>query len=186
MPSIADCLNRRYSIYSAVFLYKASSFGSFTSTSEQEEVAKLVGDFIATLERAATTRQHISWRYSKLLKALWLRKSGGGRTPSVRPNPQHSKEAMQARLGGSNIGMSNSPEMQDLISRYSGPELDAATFAMEYESMGSGSIDSFSQIDFDPISATMQHMNQSNSMLDSLFNFDSINVVPPFMENMAL
>lgn len=93
---------------------------------------------------------------------------------------------MQARLGDSNIDIGNSPEMQDLVSRYSGPEEGVANFAMEYGSMDSGSIDSFSQIGFDSFSATMQHMDQSTSMLDSLFSFDNINVVPPFMENMAL
>lgn len=82
--------------------------------------------------------------------------------------------------------MDNSPEMHDLMSRYSAQDMDAPMHTMEYQSMGSGSIDSFSQIDFDPFSATMQNMDQTSSMLDSLFSFDNINVVPPFMENMAL
>lgn len=54
------------------------------------------------------------------------------------------------------------------------------------ESMGFGLNESFSAIGLDAFSAAMQNVDQTNSMLDSLFSFDNMNVVPPFVDNMAL
>lgn len=59
-----------YTIYSAVFLYKAAAFGAF-SASQHKDIVELVQRFICVLEQAATCDSHIGYRYSKLLKRIW-------------------------------------------------------------------------------------------------------------------
>lgn len=60
-----------YTIYSAVFLYKAAAFGAF-SPSQHKDIVELVQRFIRILEQAATSDSHIGYRYSKLLNRIWL------------------------------------------------------------------------------------------------------------------
>ncbi|KAJ5492164.1 transcriptional regulator family: Fungal Specific TF [Penicillium expansum] len=60
-----------YTVYSAVFLYKADVFGALVST-EHTEVANLVQRFIQVLEDAAISDCHIASRFASLLKRMWL------------------------------------------------------------------------------------------------------------------
>lgn len=61
----------RYIIYSAVFLYKADFFGTF-SRAERTEIAHLVQQITHVLEEAAASDSHIGSRYAKLLTQMWL------------------------------------------------------------------------------------------------------------------
>ncbi|KAJ5372454.1 hypothetical protein N7517_004460 [Penicillium concentricum] len=74
-----------YTVYSAVFLYKADVFGALVST-EYAEIAYLVQQFIRTLEEAAISDCHIASRFASLLKRMWIsgrqRSSLGGTIPS--------------------------------------------------------------------------------------------------------
>lgn len=63
--------SNRYTVYSAVFLYKADVFGALVST-EHTEVANLVQSFIQVLEDAAISDCHIASRFASLLKRMWL------------------------------------------------------------------------------------------------------------------
>ncbi|KAF9894978.1 hypothetical protein FE257_004602 [Aspergillus nanangensis] len=60
-----------YTVYSAVFLYKAAIFGALVST-EHTELANLVQQFIRILEEAAISDCHIASRFASLLKHMWL------------------------------------------------------------------------------------------------------------------
>ncbi|KAI3138431.1 transcriptional regulator family: Fungal Specific TF [Penicillium roqueforti] len=60
-----------YTVYSAVFLYKADVFGAVVST-EHTEVVNLVQHFIQVLEEAAISDSHIASRFASLLKRMWL------------------------------------------------------------------------------------------------------------------
>ncbi|KAJ5520264.1 hypothetical protein N7463_000717 [Penicillium fimorum] len=74
-----------YTVYSAVFLYKADVFGALVST-EYAEIAYLVQQFIQALEEASISDFHIASRFASLLKRMWSsgreRSSSGGTTPS--------------------------------------------------------------------------------------------------------
>ncbi|KAJ5610222.1 hypothetical protein N7510_006941 [Penicillium lagena] len=61
----------RYTVYSAVFLYKADVFGALVST-EYAEIAHLVQQFIQALEEAAISDCHIASRFASLLKRMWV------------------------------------------------------------------------------------------------------------------
>ncbi|KAJ5087487.1 hypothetical protein N7456_011103 [Penicillium angulare] len=59
-----------YTVYSAVFLYKADVFGALVST-EYAEIAYLVQQYIQALEQAAISDFHIASRFASLLKRMW-------------------------------------------------------------------------------------------------------------------
>jgi len=61
-----------YSIYSAVFLYKARSFGVMDEI-EQRQVRLLVSQSMDVLRRASVSTQDPGSRYARLLELLWLR-----------------------------------------------------------------------------------------------------------------
>lgn len=73
----------RYTVYSAVFLYKANVFGALLST-EYAEIAYLVKQFIQALEEAAISDSHIASRFASLLKRMWV---SGSQCSS--PSTQH-------------------------------------------------------------------------------------------------
>lgn len=69
---VEACQQRnRYIIYSAVFLFKADTFGALSKT-EHDEVVDLIQRFIHVMERTASSETHIALRYNKLLKKLWF------------------------------------------------------------------------------------------------------------------
>ncbi|CRL22014.1 Fungal transcriptional regulatory protein, N-terminal [Penicillium camemberti] len=72
-----------YTVYSAVFLYKANVFGALLST-EYAEIAYLVKQFIQALEEAAISDSHIASRFASLLKRMWV---SGSQCSS--PSTQH-------------------------------------------------------------------------------------------------
>lgn len=61
-----------YTIYSAVFLYKARSFGVLNET-EQRAVTNLVHQCIEVLRQASLSPQDAGSRYARLLELLWMR-----------------------------------------------------------------------------------------------------------------
>ncbi|OJI96894.1 hypothetical protein ASPVEDRAFT_260312 [Aspergillus versicolor CBS 583.65] len=60
-----------YTVYSAVFLYKAQVFGAL-GPAEKIEAASLVEQYIRVLERAATNEYHVANRFASLLKRMWM------------------------------------------------------------------------------------------------------------------
>lgn len=61
-----------YTIYSAVFLYKARSFGVMNEV-EQRTVSNLVHQCIDVLRQASLSPQDAGSRYARLLELLWMR-----------------------------------------------------------------------------------------------------------------
>lgn len=61
-----------YSIYSAVFLYKARSFGVMNE-SEQRPVQGLIQQVIDALRQASLSAQDPGSRYARLLELLWMK-----------------------------------------------------------------------------------------------------------------
>lgn len=64
-------VDHRYTVYSAVFLYKAGTFGALLRT-ESTEITYLVQQFIRMLEEAAIGDCHIASRFASLLKRMWI------------------------------------------------------------------------------------------------------------------
>lgn len=61
-----------YSIYSAVFLYKARSFGVMNEI-EERQVHSLIGQVMEVLRQASLSTQHPASRYARLLELLWTK-----------------------------------------------------------------------------------------------------------------
>ncbi|EXJ94911.1 hypothetical protein A1O1_00029 [Capronia coronata CBS 617.96] len=78
-----------YSIYSAVFLYKARSFGVMTDM-EERQVRQLVGQAMEVLRRASVSAQDPGSRYARLLELLWLK------TPKGSSHVQHHMQSPAA------------------------------------------------------------------------------------------
>ncbi|KPI42797.1 uncharacterized protein AB675_2215 [Cyphellophora attinorum] len=70
-----------YGIYSAVFLYKARSFGVMDQM-EERQVRQLVYHVTEVLKRASVSAQDPGSRYARLLELLWLKSP----TTTSRPN----------------------------------------------------------------------------------------------------
>ncbi|KIW54594.1 hypothetical protein PV05_06943 [Exophiala xenobiotica] len=66
-----------YCIYSAVFLYKARSFGVMTEI-EERQVRHLVIQAMDVLKRASVSAQDPGSRYARLLELLWVKPPKGG------------------------------------------------------------------------------------------------------------
>ncbi|KIW18964.1 hypothetical protein PV08_03253 [Exophiala spinifera] len=66
-----------YCIYSAVFLYKARSFGVMSET-EERQVWSLVGQVTDVLKRASVSAQDPGSRYARLLELLWVKPPKSG------------------------------------------------------------------------------------------------------------
>jgi Fungal specific transcription factor domain len=65
-----------YAIYSAVFLYKARSYGVMMN-SEEQSVREMILQTMAVLRRASLSPQDAGSRYAKLLELLWHRPRSG-------------------------------------------------------------------------------------------------------------
>lgn len=81
-----------YAIYSAVFLYKARSYGVMIR-SEEQSVREMILQTMDVLRRASLSPQDAGCRYARLLELLWDKpRSGKVTQPSVhhRSESQHS------------------------------------------------------------------------------------------------
>lgn len=85
----------RYGIYSAVFLYKARSFGMMVP-SEEAKVQGLVARTTEVLKQASAGADDIGSRYSRLLELLW--KTKPSMSSSAAETPQNSDFTMQTAL----------------------------------------------------------------------------------------
>ncbi|KAL2413703.1 hypothetical protein ABEF95_010709 [Exophiala dermatitidis] len=65
-----------YCIYSAVFLYKARSFGVMTDI-EERQVRQLVAQAMEVMKRASVSAQDPGSRYARLLELLWMKPPKG-------------------------------------------------------------------------------------------------------------
>ncbi|KIX07401.1 uncharacterized protein Z518_02054 [Rhinocladiella mackenziei CBS 650.93] len=86
-----------YSIYSAVFLYKARSFGVMTDM-EERQVRQLVFQAMEVLKRASVSAQDPGSRYARLLELLWMKPPKG---PPPGPRPGQSPTASDTPLSSS-------------------------------------------------------------------------------------
>lgn len=78
-----------YSIYSAVFLYKARSFGVMDQT-EERQVRQLVCQSTEVLKRASVSPQDPGSRYARLLELLWMK------SPKENAYPVHQHQSPAA------------------------------------------------------------------------------------------
>ena len=82
-----------YGIYSAVFLYKARSFGVMDAM-EERQVRQLVYGTTEALKRASVSAQDPGSRYARLLELLWLK-----------PEKSHAHAHGRGMHGGSEVGV---------------------------------------------------------------------------------
>ncbi|EEA25448.1 hypothetical protein TMatcc_006326 [Talaromyces marneffei ATCC 18224] len=94
-----------YSIYAAVFLYKARSFGVM-SPKEEIEVRELVSRTTETLHRASAGPDDMGSRYARLLELLWKPRSSGSVASS---ESRRRNELSIASLANSNNNTTMSP-----------------------------------------------------------------------------
>ncbi|KAM5451421.1 hypothetical protein McanMca71_003880 [Microsporum canis] len=69
-----------YSIYAAVFLYKARSFGVINQA-EEITIRKMIDETIDRLRRASASPDDVGYRYARLLELLWKPKSSHSTNP---------------------------------------------------------------------------------------------------------
>jgi hypothetical protein len=99
--SVAEPFEKRYEIYSAVFLFKAHAFGAISNESHRHSTA-LVRTFIFRLKAAATGEQHIAYRYSKLLSSQWFKDASPiPQTNLASQGPANSPKSMCSAPQGS-------------------------------------------------------------------------------------
>lgn len=84
-----------YSIYSAVFLYKARSFGVMDSK-EESGVRQMIHQTMDRLRRASVSEQDLGSRYARLLELLWQKPK-----PPTSINSQESPRHPDSQYSGS-------------------------------------------------------------------------------------
>ncbi|KAK2807740.1 hypothetical protein FQN49_008777, partial [Arthroderma sp. PD_2] len=84
-----------YSIYAAVFLYKARSFGVMNQT-EESAIRKMINETINRLRRASASHDDVGFRYARLLELLW------------KPKGSLASAAVPPTTNGINRGIGNS------------------------------------------------------------------------------
>jgi len=85
-----------YAIYSAVFLYKARSFGVIHGP-EQQAVTNLIHQCVDVLRQASLSPQDAGSRYARLLELLWMRPLKQGQSfPPVQPSPARSDSQLSS------------------------------------------------------------------------------------------
>ncbi|KAL5364963.1 hypothetical protein BJX96DRAFT_181302 [Aspergillus floccosus] len=87
-----------YTVYSAVFLYKADIFGALVRA-EHIETTSLVQQYIHVLEAAATNDCHVASRFASLLKHMWM----SDRTLSTAANHMSSLQGQCDALQDKNL-----------------------------------------------------------------------------------
>ncbi|KAK0388201.1 hypothetical protein NLU13_4446 [Sarocladium strictum] len=86
-----------YGVYAAVFLYKAELAGARTAETEGRDTTSLVMKFVEVLSEAASSDQHIGYRYSRMIRKLWLRyeQRAAGKSPASEGNRTDSTSAQR-------------------------------------------------------------------------------------------
>jgi hypothetical protein len=89
-----------YAIYSAVFLYKARSFGVMDAE-EERTVRQMVLQAVSVLKQASVSPEDPGSRYARLLELLWLKPKAS--VPVLRPvgSDTHSDAGSQLTSAGS-------------------------------------------------------------------------------------
>lgn len=102
-----------YGIYSAVFLYKARSFGVMDQM-EERQVRQLIYQSTEVLKRASVSAQDPGSRYARLLELLWLKTPPA--THQHKPSHPHAttpgQPAMSSPAGGSDTAMSSTGSLR--------------------------------------------------------------------------
>jgi Fungal specific transcription factor domain len=96
-----------YSIYSAVFLYKARSYGVIAHPEEQQ-VRQLIHQTVDLLRRASVSMQDPGSRYARLLELLWMKKGVATLAPPATQSPHGS----DAQLSTGSISLDAGGYMQ--------------------------------------------------------------------------
>ena len=89
-----------YAIYSAVFLYKARSFGVMNQD-EEYDVRQMVLQAVDVLKRASVTPEDPGSRYARLLELLWLKPKTGVPVLRHTGSDTHSDTGSQLTSAGS-------------------------------------------------------------------------------------
>lgn len=112
-----------YSIYSAVFLYKARSFGVMNDH-EQRHVQTLIHQSIDVLRQASLSSQDAGSRYARLLELLWMRPLKHGSQPYPQMQSPAARSDSQLSSSGS-IKMDATGYMQYSPAGFSWLDLEA-------------------------------------------------------------
>lgn len=182
----------RYSMYSAVFMYKANMCGAFSSSDERTAVARLVQELMTSLERAATNKHHIAWRYSKLLSGLSFRPTSA--IPSLRENIADMPCNRTSNTAASQPSQQASTAISDPVT-LSESSTDVPTAAADSAPRHSPTIDpmtrdtslpqdsdrNFDSSNFDL--SDFQSTPQTDTFLETLFGGDIASFVPPFSDD---
>ena len=83
-----------YTIYSAVFLYKARSFG-VVDPKEEQGVRQMVQQTMEVLKQASVSSQDPGFRYARLLELLWLKPKAGVPALKTSASDGHSEAGSQ-------------------------------------------------------------------------------------------
>lgn len=80
-----------------MFLYKAELAGARTAETEGRDTTSLVMKFVEVLSEAASSDQHIGYRYSRMIRKLWLRyeQRAAGKSPASDSNRTDSTSAQR-------------------------------------------------------------------------------------------
>ncbi len=89
-----------YAIYSAVFLYKARSFGVMDQD-EEHSVRQMVLQTVDVLKRASISAEDPGSRYARLLELLWLKPKAGVPVMRHAESDTHSDAGSQFTSAGS-------------------------------------------------------------------------------------
>ena len=87
-----------YSIYSAVFLYKARSYGVLDAR-EDQQVRNLIYQTVDVLRAAGVTPQDPGSRYARLLELLWMKTKNAIPMHSHVPSSPHGSDAQLSSSG---------------------------------------------------------------------------------------
>ncbi|ETN46532.1 uncharacterized protein HMPREF1541_00717 [Cyphellophora europaea CBS 101466] len=108
-----------YGIYSAVFLYKARSFGVMDAL-EERQVRQLVYQTTEVLKRASVSAQDPGSRYARLLELLWLKSAPSvprtaerhHQVQSQGPMPGQAQPSMSSPAEASDTGLSSTGSLR--------------------------------------------------------------------------
>lgn len=96
-----------YGIYSAVFLFKARSYGVMDQM-EERQVRQLIYHTTEVLNRASVSAQDPGSRYARLLELLWLKSP-----PAIRQrNHSHVQTTTTSPAGGSDTALSSTGSLR--------------------------------------------------------------------------
>lgn len=150
-----------YGIYSAVFLYKARSFGMMDQI-EERQVRQMIYDSMEVLKRASLSAQDPGSRYAKLLELLWMK------APKMN---HHAPTSIQSPAAASDSQLSNTGSIK----------LDAAGY-MQYSPAND-----FSWLDLEAVGDYVSSdpmVGTSNNILAPMAGFQAPMGLIPQADNM--